>query len=277
MDHQSQSARETLLARYPWLPFVVPLLIYMLAGQLLEPSAPTPLPATTSTDPAELEARRQIERDSGANSFLGLKIRYENYPIVYTVKIALTVTVLAFVWPAYRQWPWRVSWLAIAVGAVGVVVWVGLCDLDLESKLWAFAGWGGDTDLGERPAYNPFEQLKDHPTWAYAFLAIRFFGLVIVVPIVEEMFYRAFLMRFVVGQPWWEIPIGTATRAAVAIGVLFPVAVHPGEILAALAWFGMVTWLTVRTKNIWDCVAAHAVTNLLLGIYVLAFEQWQLW
>ena len=39
----------------------------------------------------------------------------------------------------------------------------------------------------------------------------------------------------------------------------------------------MVTWLMVRTRNIWDCVAAHAVTNVLLGIYVVASQQWTLW
>ena len=51
---------------------------------------------------------------------------------------------------------------------------------------------------------------------------------------------------------------------------------HPGELLAAFVWFSMVTWLMVRTRNIWDCVVAHAVTNLLLGIYVVTTGNWQL-
>jgi membrane protease YdiL (CAAX protease family) len=51
---------------------------------------------------------------------------------------------------------------------------------------------------------------------------------------------------------------------------------HPGELLAAAVWFSMVTWLMVKTRNIWDCVVAHAVTNLLLGVYVVATGQWQL-
>jgi membrane protease YdiL (CAAX protease family) len=51
---------------------------------------------------------------------------------------------------------------------------------------------------------------------------------------------------------------------------------HPGELLAAAIWFSLVTWLMVRTKNIWDCVIAHAITNLLLGIYVVSFSRWQL-
>jgi hypothetical protein len=46
---------------------------------------------------------------------------------------------------------------------------------------------------------------------------------------------------------------------------------------AAVVWFSLVTWLMIRTGNIWDCVAAHAVTNLLLGIYVLVSHDWHLW
>jgi len=41
-------------------------------------------------------------------------------------------------------------------------------------------------------------------------------------------------------------------------------------------WFSMITGLMVATRNIWDCVAAHAVTNLLMGIYVVGWNQWQL-
>ena len=53
-------------------------------------------------------------------------------------------------------------------------------------------------------------------------------------------------------------------------------AMHPGELAAAFVWFSMITGLMVTTRNIWDCVAAHATTNLLLGIYVVSFNQWQL-
>ena len=52
---------------------------------------------------------------------------------------------------------------------------------------------------------------------------------------------------------------------------------HTSEPLAAVVWFSMVTWLYVRTKSIWDCVVAHAVTNLLLGIYVIWTGSWYLW
>ena len=46
---------------------------------------------------------------------------------------------------------------------------------------------------------NLLEALKHRPMLAYAFLAIRFFGLVMVIAVAEEieMFLRAFLIRYV--------------------------------------------------------------------------------
>jgi hypothetical protein len=129
-----------------------------------------------------------------------------------------------------------------------------------------------------RPAYNPLAQLAATPGWAWAFLAVRFFGLVAVVPVIEEFFLRGFLMPLVVDQEWWKAPFGKVNGLAVAVSIVAPMLWHqPAEFLAAAAWFGMITWLMVRTRNPWDCVLAHAVTNLLLGIYVLCFSQWALW
>ena len=45
-------------------------------------------------------------------------------------------------------------------------------------------------EMGERPGFNPLEELEDDPTWAYGFLAIRLFGLAILVPMIEEFFLR---------------------------------------------------------------------------------------
>jgi CAAX prenyl protease-like protein len=203
-----------------------------------------------------------------------------HYPELYCLKIVLTMAAMLFVLPGYRQFPLRVSPLAIGVGIVGVVLWVGLAQLGLEHQFveWLgprsrIVGWLG---LAERPSYNPLNQLAATPGWATAFLAIRFLGLVAIVPVIEEFFLRGWLMRFVIAERWWQIPFGRVTPSAVAIGILVPVMYHP-EKLAAVAWFSLITWLMVRTRNIWDCVAAHAVTNLLLGVYVVTQHQWQLW
>src|SRR5262249_28460905 len=110
---------------------------------------------------------------------------------------------------------------------------------------------------------------------AYGFLAIRLFGLALVVPLIEEFFIRGFVMRFVVDADWWKVPFGTLTPAAIAAGTLLPMLMHPAELVAAAVWFTLVTWLMFKTKNIWDCVVAHTVTNGLLGAWVIATGEWE--
>ena len=100
--------------------------------------------------------------------------------------------------------------------------------------------------------------------------------LVVVVAVIEEFFLRGFLMRYVMDIDWPLIPFGVVNRLGLLAVIGFPVLAHT-ERLAALAWFSMVTWLMVKTKSIWDCVIAHAVTNLLLAVYVLKYQAWHLW
>jgi uncharacterized protein len=249
-----------ILAKQPWIVFLLPFVVFMVVTSL----EPTP------------------ESDGG---FLGWAIPYAAYPWVYTAKIALVMAAIIAVWPGYRQFPFRVSPLAIVVGVVGVVVWVGLCKLDLESRV---LGPLVDNDVGEalglagmfeaartRSGYNPLAELAGSAMAAWGFLTVRFVGLALVVPVIEEFFLRGFLMRFVMVRDWWKSPFGQVNTTAVVVGTIFPMLMHPAELLAAAVWFSMVTWLMVRTRNIWDCVAAHAVTNLLLGAYVVTSGDWR--
>ena len=130
---------------------------------------------------------------------------------------------------------------------------------------------------GAREAFNPFEELKDNPTWMWTFLGIRFWGLVIIIPFVEEFFLRGFLMRYIDSPDWDQEPIGKLTRLSAIGVVVYALLTHPAEPLAAVVWFSMVTWLYLRTKSIWNCVIAHAITNLLLGLYVMKTGTWELW
>lgn len=256
------NSRSALLARHPWLPYLFPFIVYMVAG---------------SFEPGPPDAPHGMEPIDAPNS---LGIRYADYPYVYTAKLVLTIAAMALVLPGYRQFPFRISLLAIAVGLVGGVLWIAICNLRLEQHLVDWLGSEsriiGLLGLGERPSYNPLDQLAATPAWAYTFVVIRFIGLALIVPVIEEFFLRGFLMRFVVRDAWWEVPFGDVTSSAILVGTLFPVLYHP-EKLAALVWFSLVTWLMIRTKNIWDCVAAHAITNLMLGIYVVTFDDWRLW
>lgn len=248
----SSSAAGTYWVRWPWLPYVLPLAVFMLAG-MFEPTPDKPA------------------------SMLGLTIEYDAYPVVYTIKLALVIAALAVAWPAYRQFSLRLTVWGAVVGVVGIVIWVGLCTLGLERTVLEPLGLA-DTILGTgtRSGFNPLAELADRPAWAYGFLAIRLVGLALVVPVMEEFFLRGFVMRFVQDAEWWKVPFGVLTPMAIAVGTLLPVLTHPAEMLAAAVWFSLVTWLEYKTKTIWDCVLAHAVTNLLLGVWVISSGQWHL-
>ena len=246
------------LSRHAWVTYLLPFIVYMILGSW-EPSPPG-TPADSSI----------------ALIHHKLGIDYQHYPLVYTCKLCIVALCMLAVLPGYRTFHFRVSWLAPVVGIVGVIAWVGICDWDLEKKLLAPLGLDAFLDFGVRSGFNPLEQLADQGWWAYGFLGIRMVGLALIVPVIEEFFLRGFVMRFLVSEKWWAVPFGTVNRAALVAGTAVPMLMHPAELLAAFVWFSGVSWLMLKTKNIWDCVVAHAVTNLLLGVYVVATGSWEL-
>lgn len=235
----------------PWLPYLLPIMVFMLSGSL-EPTEEAP-------------------------NWLGLT--RADYPWVYALRLLATAAALAWSAPAWRRFPLRVSPLAVVVGVVGVVVWVGVCALGVEDRIVEALGPESDAvgllGLGARPGYNPFEEIEN-PASAWGFLAVRFVGLALLVPLLEELMLRGWLMRSIVSPEFWRVPFGRLTVGAAIAGTAFPMLYHP-EKLASLAWFSLVTWLMARTKNFWDCVVAHAVTNFLLGVWVVWQGDWRLW
>jgi CAAX prenyl protease-like protein len=240
---------------------------------MLEPSFPnqaqdilTPAGSETGLEGTLSEADRYAlnERRSLANRYL----------LVYGLKVVVTTAFLVFFWRSYvKQFPVSATWWSLVAGIVGIVLWVGLCYSGLEAQL---ADWLGFADFAYRSRFDPFTQL--HEPWQVAgFLAIRFFGLVLMVPLCEELLLRGFLMRYVESPEWWKVRLGQLSLRAMLVAPLYGLLTHPAEALAAVAWFSLVTWLVHRTGKFWDAVIAHAVTNLLLGLYVCGFGQWQLW
>jgi len=242
---------ESWALRLRWPVFVLPFAVFMLVGAL-EP------------------------KQGGPGALLG--IPYEYYPQLYCAKLALTSLTMVVVSAGYRQFRLQGVGLAVLFGVVGGALWIGLCRLNLEKSF--FDSLPKEMEplkkLGERAAYNPLAELADNPTWSYIFLAIRFAGLVLIVPIIEEFFLRGFVARYVISPDWWTVDPGTYHKAAFVIVILYGIATHPAEFIAAAAWFALISLLMLRTKSLWACVVAHALTNLILGIYVVATGDWRL-
>jgi CAAX prenyl protease-like protein len=267
------------LRRWPGFTFLLPFAIFLIAG-MFEPSPPDPKVEAEIARLTKLrEAGNVAERSLAAEELKKLeeeqihKIPYESYPYVYTAKIVLTTIAMLAVIPGYLAFPLRLNSIAWIVGAVGAVAWIVLSKLQVSLYPMLPEMLSKALEMGGRAGFNPLEELKDNPAWAYGFLAIRFFGLVVVVAVIEEFFLRGFLMRYVMDIDWPLIPFGVFNRLAIATVIIFPVIYHP-ERVAAAVWFGLVTWMMLRTRNIWDCVIAHGVTNLLMGLWVLYSGDW---
>jgi CAAX prenyl protease-like protein len=189
------------------------------------------------------------------------------YPLFYAVKIALVggaIFALRGGFPEAR--PGGGGWAAAtALGVVLCFVWILV---DQHTPHLAF--------LGTRTAFNPAREISS-PLGVLLFLGVRFLGLVVIVPIVEELFFRGFLLRFVTDMDDFQrVRTGTFSLAALLINVGVFALSHPEWLAAAifaLALCGLLRW----TKNFWTCILAHGVTNLLLGVYIVHTAQWQYW
>lgn len=234
--------------------FVAPFVIFMLVGVMSYPSF-------------------ELTVDQ-SNETLVDAAKTRQYCITLVALVILISGILVYFRKQYfAQFPWRFSPLSIVVGVVGVVLWVWICAFGVETAFFEYFGWSKSV---ARPSFNPYEQISD-PGARYAFLFFRFALLAVIVPIVEELFLRGWLIRYIDNPNWWTVAIPSLSFGAIATATAYGVLAHPGEAIAALVWFSLVSWLMVKTGNIWDCVIAHGVTNLLLGLYVIWKGAWHLW
>ena len=191
-----------------------------------------------------------------------------HYPAFYAFKIAVVAAALLIFRPTDPPGDKLTiphALLAAAVGAVMTGIWVMI---DPVTPHFAF--------LGHRGGYNPFTQIGD-VNGRSAFLAIRFLGLVAVVPLVEELFYRGFLLRFVTDMDnFRRVPQGVFNGMALAVNIVLFALSHP-EWLAAALFSAAMCGLIWKTKDLRTCILAHAVCNFLLGIYVVHFGAWSYW
>ncbi len=195
------------------------------------------------------------------------------YPWAYAALVLAMIP--ALVWSLRNAKVLRPHWRVaqgIAAGVLGIAIWIGLSQLRIEQTVSELLpAWLG---AGERQAFEPFTELAGVNAWL--FIAVRMIGLAILVPLAEEIFWRGFLLRWWIDPDWEKVPIGRYTfSSCMLVTGMFALA-HP-EWLAAAVYCLLINGLLYRTKDLWQCVVAHATSNLLLGIYVLVFGQWWLW
>jgi CAAX prenyl protease-like protein len=128
--------------------------------------------------------------------------------------------------------------------------------------------------LGARTAFDP-GPIESSAWWA-PFLAVRLYGLVLMVPIMEEVFWRSFLLRYLTQPDFRRLPMGTFSASALLIMLAASGLAHPEWLVAIIASLAYALWLR-RTGRLFGAIVAHAVTNAALGGYVLTTGDWQYW
>ncbi len=179
----------------------------------------------------------------------------------YPLRVVTTGATLWCFRHAYAEilrWSW--SWTACAIGAGVFVLW-----LALEPAAAATNGAAVDAALREMPR-----------GWAAVWLSFRVVGAVVTVPLAEELAFRGFLTRQLISSDFASVPMGRFTwQSFVVSSVLFGL-LHGRWLAGTLA--GMAFALAhYRRRRLGDAVFAHALTNLLLAVYVLTTSAWWLW
>lgn len=160
--------------------------------------------------------------------------------------------------------------LSILLGLAVFVIWVGP---DLMAPAWRQSFLFNNPLVGH-PAGNTPPASKDDPVFLFFRIAIS----AIAVPILEELFWRGWLMRWLIdSQNFERVPLGTYAPAAFWITAALFASEHGSFWDVGLITGVIYNWWMIRTRNLWDCIIAHAVTNGALAAYVVLAGQWQYW
>jgi len=129
-----------------------------------------------------------------------------------------------------------------------------------------------DPVLG-RISYKAPSELLTSPVVLWS----RIIRATVLVPILEELFWRAWLMRWVISPRFQEVKLGSYSPAAFWITAVLFASEHGCYWDVGLIAGIVYNWWMIRTKSLGDCILAHAVTNGCLCWYVVATHHWEYW
>jgi len=183
----------------------------------------------------------------------------------YPIKTLVVAGLLVFFWSRFQELkaPIFVNWQeALVTVGVGLGVYA----------LWVRMDWPWAIQ-GELSDYNPFVAGS---TLGLVLAIIRIFGASVIVPIMEELFWRSFLIRYIVNANFETVRLGTFTVGSFAATVVLFGLEHNlwlAGMMAGICYSGLLYW----TGRLWPCIIAHGMTNLVLGIHVLTTGEWHWW
>ena len=196
---------------------------------------------------------------------------------LYGVKIGAVLAVLLYYRRRYSELAWpgpvvagpRQGWartLAIAI-AIAVAVASGLLVLVLWINL--DAAW---MTVGTSAGFDP----RSDGSIDWMLVALRLLGAALVVPVMEELFWRSFLMRWIDSPAFLQMnPANTRFKAFLVTAVLF--GFEHNLWLAGIVAGVVYSLLYMRSQTLWSPILAHAVTNGMLGVWIISTSHWTYW
>ncbi|HTG45365.1 MAG TPA: CAAX prenyl protease-related protein [Verrucomicrobiae bacterium] len=182
---------------------------------------------------------------------------------IYAGKSVAGVFLVWVIWPAVKELRWKFSLEAVAVGVLVIVAWVGL-----DPYYRKFIDGG-------KP-WNPHAQFGEGSGLAWFFVLARIAGSTFVVPPLEEMFYRSFMYRYMVKGDFDTVSLKQFHPWAFLLTSTLFGLTHREWLAGILCGMGY-QWLVLRKGHLGDAMTAHAISNLLLGLWIVYQGAWQFW
>jgi CAAX prenyl protease-like protein len=182
---------------------------------------------------------------------------------LYFAKTFAGIGLIWFMWPKVTEMRWAFSWEAVVMGVLVCVMWIGIDPYYPQTE-------------HTKDSWNPFTQFGNGSALAWMFVIVRILGSTIIVPPLEEVFYRSFLYRYIVKPDFMSVPLNVFHPMALAIA---PVIFGGGHVqwLAGILCGLAYQWLVMRKNRLGDAMTAHAITNFLLGVWVVWRGDWKFW
>lgn len=182
---------------------------------------------------------------------------------LYGIKIGAVLLALLACRRHYSELAWtgmraRTAAVAVATGVLVLLLWVNLD-----------AGW---MVIGSSAGFDP--RVGGALDWGM--VAMRIAGAALVVPVMEELFWRSFLMRWIESADFLKLdPARVKLRGFIVTVILF--GFEHNLWLAGIVAGAAYSVLYMRCRSLWSPILAHSVTNGLLGLWIVFTGQWTYW
>jgi CAAX prenyl protease-like protein len=168
--------------------------------------------------------------------------------LMYPIKTVLVASSLVYFWNVYKQEiRFSFGWLPVISGILVFFIWV------LPEGMYPQIG---------HSEFNPYKLASGYGV--YSVITFRLIGAILVA------------LRFAIKSDFKSVPLGQFSWFSfIFISILFGIE-HERWLVGIFA--GMVySGVLYRSKNLFDPILSHAITNFLLGVYVLSTHHWSFW